>query len=119
MAIATPDDVNYVVTSGLFFINGIACFLRNKLKTTQLEIVSTNEDIIVDNAGSYSTGTGTVNIVGLNPQSIEGGGELKVSVVPANQAVVKPLRNFVLNFDESRSVATAVIDYQDTAVSLT
>ncbi len=118
MAIATPDDVNYVVTSGQFFINGIACTLRNKLKTTQLEIVSVNEDVIVDNAGSYLTGTGAVNIVGLNPQSIEGGGDLKVSVVPANQAVVKPLRNFVLNFDESRSVATAIIDYQDTNVSL-
>ena len=119
MSIAVPDDVNYIVTSGQFFINGIACIIRNKLNSTQLEIVSTNEDVIVDNAGSYSTGGGTVNIVGLNPQSIEGGGDLKVSVIPANQAVVKPLRNFVLNFDESRSVATAIIDYQDIAVSLT
>ena len=56
---------------------------------------------------------------GLNPQSIEGGGQLKISVVPANQAVVKPLRNYVLSFDESRSNAVAIIDYQDTAVSLT
>ena len=119
MAIAVPDDVNYIVTSGEFFINGTACIIRNKLGSTQLQIVSRNEDVIVDNAGSYSTGGGTVNIVGLNPQSIEGGGDLKVSVVPANQAVVKPLRNFVLQFDESRSNATAVIDFQDIAVSLT
>jgi len=119
MAIAVPDDVNYIVTSEKFYVGGVSCYLRNKLNTTQLEIVSTNEDIIVDNAGSYSTGGGTVNIVGLNPQSIEGGGDLKVSVIPANQAVVKPLRNYVLTFDESRSNAVAIIDYQDTAVSLT
>jgi len=118
MAIAGPDDQEYRITSGRFSIGAITCTLRNKLNTNKLEIVSTTGDIIIDNAGSYEEGTGKVNIVGFTPSSIDGGSDLKISVVPANQSVVKPLRNYILTFDEAAATATATIDYQETSVSL-
>ena len=118
MAIAGPDDEEYRVTSGRFSIGSTTCTLRNKLKTNKLEIVSTSGDIIVDNAGNYEEGSGKVNIVGFKPSSIDGGTDLKISVLPANQSVIKPLRNYVLSFDEAASSATATIDYQETSVSL-
>jgi len=118
MAIAGPDDQEYRVTSGRFSIGAITCTLRNKLNTNKLEIVSTAGDVIVDNAGSYEEGSGKVSIVGFNPSSIDGGTDLKISVVPANQSVVKPLRNYILTFDEAAAAATATIDYQETSVSL-
>ena len=80
--------------------------------------MSTSGDIIVDNAGNYEEGSGKVNIVGFKPSSIDGGTDLKISVLPANQSVIKPLRNYVLSFDEAASSATATIDYQETSVSL-
>jgi hypothetical protein len=118
MAIAGPDDQEYRISSGRFSIGAITCTLRNKLNTNKLEIVSTAGDVIIDNAGSYEEGSGKVNIVGFTPSSIDGGTDLKVSVVPANQSVVKPLRNYILTFDEAAATATATIDYQETSVSL-
>ena len=118
MAIAGPDDEVHRVESGRFTIGSATCTLRNKLKTNKLEIVSTAGDIVVDNAGNYEEGAGKVNLIGFNPAAIDGGTELKISVTPANQSVVKPLRNYVLTFDATRSSATATVDYQETSVSL-
>lgn len=118
MQISAPDDEFYRVTSGRFSIAGISCFIRNRLESNILEIVSTSGDIIKDNVGFYEEGSGLVQLEGFNPSTIDGGGELKVSVVPANQSTVSPLRNYTLNFDETRSNATAIIDYQELGVTL-
>lgn len=118
MQIAGPDDEVHRVTSGRFSISGTSCFIRNKLSSNKLEVVSTNGDIIQDNVGNYEEGSGKVNIVGLNVAAVDGGSTLKISVTPANQSVVKPLRNYVLALDTTKSSATAVIDYQDISVAL-
>jgi len=118
MQIAAPDDEFHRVTSARFSIAGISCFIRNRLKTNILEIVSVGGDIIKDNVGYYEEGSGIVQLEGFNPSTIDGGGELKVSVVPANQSTVAPLRNYTLNFDESLSSASAILDYQELQVTL-
>ena len=118
MQISAPDDEFYRVTSARFSIDGISCFIRNRLKSNTLEIVTTTGNVIKDNVGFYTEGTGLVQLEGFNPSSVDGGSELKVSVVPANQSTIKPLRNYTLNFDETQSSATAILDYQDTEISL-
>ena len=118
MSIAIPDDVNRIVTSGRFVFNGKTCFIRNKLSSKKLEIVNIDGGVEVDNVGSYETGTGKVEIVGFKPTSIEGGTELKVSVVPTNQSTIRPLRNYIIDFDAGVSFAQSQIDNQNTKLAL-
>ena len=118
MPIATPDDVNRIVTSGRFVFNSRTCFIRNKLSSLKLEIVDIDGNIQVDNIGSYETGTGKVSLVGFNPTTIEGGSTLKISVTPNNESTIRPLRNFTLNLDTDALVATAQIDFQNTQLTL-
>ena len=118
MAISIPDDVNRVVTSGRFEFNGKTCFIRNKLSSKKLEVVNIDGGVEVDNVGSYDTGSGKVEIVGFKPTSIEGGSELKVSVVPTNQSTIRPLRNYVIDFDSGVSFAQSQIDNQNTRLAL-
>ena len=44
--------------------------------------------------------------------------QIKLTVTPANQSTVRPLRNYVLKLDEQASNALAQIDYQNTQTSL-
>ena len=118
MAIATPDDVNRIVTSGRFVFNSRTCFIRNKLSSLKLEMVDIDGNVQVDNIGSYETGTGKVSLVGFNPTTIEGGSTLKISVTPNNESTIRPLRNFTLNLDTDALVATAQIDFQNTQLTL-
>ena len=117
-AIATADDELVRVSSSRFTFNSRICFIRNKLSSTKLQIVNADGGIEVDNIGTYSPDTGVVRLEGFNPTSIEGGSELKISVVPANQSTIRPLRNYVLNIDTQLSTALAQIDYQNTQTSL-
>ena len=118
MPIATPDDVNRIVTSGRFVFNSRTCFIRNKLSSLKLEMVDIDGNVQVDNIGSYETGTGKVSLVGFNPTTIEGGSILKISVTPNNESTIRPLRNFTLNLDTDALVATAQIDFQNTQLTL-
>ena len=118
MPIATPDDVNRIVTSGRFVFNSRTCFIRNKLSSLKLEMVDIDGNVQVDNIGSYETGTGKVSLVGFNPTTIEGGSTLKISVTPNNESTIRPLRNFTLNLDTDALVATAQIDFQNTQLTL-
>lgn len=116
-AIAQPDDVNRIVTSSLFTFNGKDCLIRNVLNSNKLEIIDNDGAIQVDNIGSYDAGTGTVSLVGFNPTALQTP-NLQISVVPANQSTIRPLRNFVLDIDNVKSIATAQLDFQNTLVSL-
>jgi hypothetical protein len=116
--IANPDDEFYRITSNRFVFDGVACTIRNKLNSNKLEIVDIDGQIKVDNVGSYTAETGTVSLVGFRPTSIEGGTEIKISVVPTNQGTIRPLRNYVLNIDDELSITSAQIDYQETRVTL-
>lgn len=116
--LANPDDVNYIVTSTRFTFNDETCFIRNKLSDNKLEIVGVTSGILqADNIGEYNATAGTVTIRGFAPTSIEGS-FIRVSVTPANQSTIKPLRNYILTIDNERSTADATIDYQNTAVIL-
>ena len=116
-AIAQPDDVNRILTSSLFTFNGKDCLIRNVLNSNKLEIIDNDGAIQVDNIGSYDAGTGTVSLVGFNPSALQTP-NLQISVVPANQSTIRPLRNFVLDIDNVKSTTTAQLDFQNTLVSL-
>jgi hypothetical protein len=74
---------------------------------------------LLNNVGEYLPESGIVDIVAIQPQALLFGvNYIKVSVTPENQSVVKPLRNYILNIDPSRSSATALIDRQTTSLEI-
>ena len=109
--IASPDDVNYVITSGAFTYQNKACILRNKLNSNKLEVFNTEDNIvIIDNVGDYSSDT--VRIVGLQVDAFIGADNfIKVSATPANQSVVTPFRQDIVEYDLARSF-TQIVDVQ-------
>jgi hypothetical protein len=117
VVLADPDDELYRVTSSRFTFGGRSCILRNQLTSNKLQIVSTAGTVVLDNAGTYSTTNGTVNIRGVTFDAYEGA-SIKISVTPANQSTIKPLRNYILELDAALSIAQGIIDYQNTEVTL-
>ena len=115
--IAQPDDVNRILTTSLFTFNGKTCSIRNVLNSNKLQIVDNDGTIQIDNIGSYEASTGTVSLVGFNPTALQGQ-SLQVSVVPANQSTIRPLRNFILDIDNVKSIPVAQLDFQNTLVTL-
>lgn len=109
VAIQPADDEFYRVDSTPFVVSGKTVKIRNKLKTTKLEIVTLDGlTVVVDNAGSYDPVAGTLNLVGLKPSSVIGGvNYIKVSVIPSNQSSISPEREDIIVFDEEPSFAAA------------
>ena len=116
-AIAQPDDVNRILTTSLFTFNGKTCSIRNVLNSNKLQIVDNEGTTQIDNIGSYDASVGTVSLVGFNPTALQGQ-TLQVSVVPANQSTIRPLRNFILDIDNVKSIPIAQLDFQNTLVTL-
>ena len=108
--IADSDDVNYIITSTTFIYNGKTCIIRNRLSSTKLEIIGVSDSVVyVDNIGSYST-TGTLSLVGFNPDSIIGGVNfIKISVIPANQSSIVPQRNDIITYDSGPSFTSGIV----------
>ena len=121
VALATPDDVNRILESTPFTINGNTCTIRNKLSSTTLEIFdATNNTILFDNIGNYNQNTGKVSIIGFGGTvTAFNGSAIKISVVPANQNTIKPLRNYIINLDTGKTSAAGTIDFQNTTTTLT
>lgn len=118
VAIAAADDVNFRITSSKFIFNGVKSSIRNQLESTKLQVVAASDGSLqADNIGEYEPENGKVVLRGLNISSFEGSA-IKISVVPANQSTIKPLRNYILNIDASLSTARGVVDYQTTRVTL-
>lgn len=118
MEIAEPDDVNHTVESSRFTYNGQACVIRNTLNSNTLHIENLSSgNIVLDNIGSYASATGIVQLISFNPDSIVGE-QLKLTVLPANQATIRPLRNYIINVDTTTSFSRATIDYQNTKASI-
>jgi hypothetical protein len=119
VALAAPDDVNYIITSNQFTLNNKICIIRNKLETNNLQIVDTDNNIQVNDIGFYNQNNGVVTITGFAPTSISGGiNYIRITATPANQSTIIPLRNYVLNIDTTRSFASGIIDYGRTQVAL-
>ncbi len=120
MKIATPDDLNRTVESTVFTFENKVCQIKNKLSGTTLQILDVDGNVLLDNVGEYKPADGQVEIIGFNPQAFIGADTfIKFSVVPENQSVVKPLRNYIIKFDTVKSSTTATIDRQQTALKVT
>tara|TARA_B100001248_G_scaffold134304_1_gene100843 strand:- start:112 stop:1977 length:1866 start_codon:yes stop_codon:yes gene_type:complete len=105
------------VTSSRFTFNSKTCTIRSKFNSTTLEIINTSEGVELDNIGSFDPKAGRVNLVGFSPTEVTGG-ELKISVRPANESTIRPLRASVIDIDPAASKANAVLDYQEIQASL-
>ena len=110
VSIAVPDDDTLTVTSSAFVYNGVNCRIQNKLSSNILQIVALGDQrIIIDNIGSYNPTAGTATITYFIPSSILGGvNYIKLSVVPANQSAITPIRNNILEYDAGSSFARGV-----------
>lgn len=115
--IAVPDDINTIIQSSNFTFEGETCTIKNKLGTTQLQIINAAGNIVQDNAGSYTPSTGVVNIVGVTISAFEGS-SLRINAVPEDQNTIKPLRNYILKYDTITSRTQGIFDYQNTAVTI-
>ena len=111
------DDTFKIITSSRFTFNSKDCQIENRLNSNTLQIVNTGGAVEVDNIGSFDAPAGRVDLVGFNPTSISGDA-IKITATPANQSTIRPLRATVLDIDTVASKATAVLDYQETQVSL-
>ncbi len=120
MKIASPDDQIYSVTSSIFEFYGAVCQIKNVLNGTRLEIIDIDNNVLLDNVGEYKPLDGEVNIIGFAPDAFIGGNQfIKISVLPDNPSVIRPLRNYVLRLDTSESSATATTDRQTTSLQVT
>ena len=117
VTLAAPNATLPTITSTGFTFNTQACTIKNKLGDTKLQVVSVDGTIEVDNVGSYNTDTGVVSLVGFKPSAIDTSA-ITFTVEPANQNTIRPLRNYVLDIDTTTSTSKAVLDYQNTAVSI-
>jgi hypothetical protein len=106
--LASPDDVNHIITSNQFTLKNKTCVLRNKLNSNKLEVFNTEDsEVLVDNVGSY-TGD-TVSIVGLQIDNFIGSETtIKLSAKPANESAVTPFRQDIVEFDTSQSFSRIV-----------
>jgi hypothetical protein len=113
-----PNKETYTLTSSKFTFNGIRCTFRNKLNSSVIQIIDVLGNLIASNIGSYDAETGVVDIIGTNIENFEGA-NIKISVVPFNQSTVRPLRNYLLTYDPTRSTARAIIDRQRVSTAVT
>ena len=117
--ISSPDPADYIVNSSTFIFNGKVCSIKNALNLTKLQIVNSIGEVEIDNIGSYEALTGTINLTGFAPTAITAGvNYIKLSVTPANQSTIRPLRSYILDLDEGPSFATSGVDRQQTDVTL-
>lgn len=115
VALSSPDDVNHIITSTSFTYAGAICSLKNELNSTKIQIIDRDNNVIVDNIGSYAPSTGRVQLNGFAPGVITSGDAfIKVSAVPLSSNSIVPLRNYYLDIDPSISTANAIIDRQNT-----
>jgi hypothetical protein len=118
VVIASPDDVNRIVTTTNMTVDSKTCRIQNVLSSNKLELVDINTlNIVKDNVGSYDAGSGKVSITGLNVSAFVGDA-IKVTVVPADTGTVRPLRNHILKLDTAKTSAIGTIDNQNTKTIL-
>lgn len=119
VALAAPDDVSYIIESSTFNYNNRVCSIKNKLNSNILQVIDADGGVQVNNVGTYNSTNGVISITGFAPVSIVSGQTyISLSVVPANQSTISPLRNYILNIDDNRSYASGIVDYGKTQVAL-
>ena len=119
IALAPADDINRVITSSTFTLNGKVALIKNKLSSTKLQVTDTLNNVLIDNVGQYVPQTGKIELIGFSPSSITSGQTfIKISATPSNENVIKPLRNFVISLDDDASFASGLVDRQTINVAL-
>jgi len=117
VALAEPNALISTFSSTRFTFNSQACVIKNKPGTTKLQIIAEDGTVEIDNIGSYNNASGAVTLTGFKPTAFEGAA-ISLSVTPANQNTIRPLRNYIIEIDVATSSSAAVLDYQTTAVSI-
>ena len=118
VTLAEPSLTRATVTSARFTYLGQTAVIRNKLGTNILQVQSLSEEILIDNIGSYTPSTGTVELIAFAPEAATND-TIKISVIPANESTIRPLRNYIIDIDAGLSFAKAQVDYQNTLNVLT
>lgn len=108
VAIAAPDDVNYSVSSTSFVYENELCFIKNQLKTMNLQVVNAAGDVIIDSVGNYSDNK--ISLIAFTASEFTGD-QIKISATPANPSTIKPLRNFILDIDTSRTYINSTVEF--------
>lgn len=117
--LGAPEPTSNTLTTSTFLFNNKVCSIRNLLNSTKLQIINSLGEVEVDNIGSYNTLDGAVTITGFLPTGITAGVDyIKVSVKPANESTVRPLRSYILDIDEGPSFATGTVDRQQSDITL-
>lgn len=119
VTIAAPDDVQTIITSSTFRLDNRVCLIKNELNKNKLIITDTLGNVVRDNVGSFDAAKGEIELNGFAPESITSGQAfIKISAKPADESVVRPLRNYVIKLDEDASFASALVDRQTVNVTL-
>ena len=119
MALKGADDITNIITSTIFEYEGVVALIRNKLSSTRLQIQDIDGNVLLDNVGEYNPSKGTVTITGFTPQALIGGNDyIKISAIPLNESVIRPLRNYVIKLDNTETFATATLDRQETGLTV-
>ena len=118
--LASFNDTTHTIQSSQFVYRNSVCIFRNKLSSNKIEIfVPATGTILETGIGSYDNLNGVLTINTFAPTSIVGGlSEIKVSVVPQDQAVISPLRNYILTLDTGASRSYGNIENTDQKIVL-
>ena len=119
VVLAEPDKDDHTVISSVFKSNGLNVVIKNKLGTNQLQLLDLNEVVKIANIGTYNAAKGQVEIRSLlvDKDSYIGDG-IKISVLPANQSTISPLRNYIITQDEDLSTVLSNVDRGEVKVTL-
>lgn len=117
--LSEPDNDDHTILSSVFKSNGQNVTIKNKLGSTQLQLIDLNNVVKVTNVGSYDPAKGTVFLSSLvvDKNSYIGNG-IKISALPANQSTIKPLRNYIITQDEDLSSVISNLYNNDVKVTL-
>lgn len=117
-ALASPDKDTHTITTSSFLWQGKNVVIKNELGSHKLQIFNLDGDLEFGNIGHYDEAKGQVLISGLEVQTNDLPVEIKISVVPANSSTIRPLRNYIIELDESVSTTRALVDEGTIKVSL-
>ena len=120
--LSPPDKDDYIIRSNPFLYGGFGnreAFVKNRLGTNILQIVSPGGEILLDNVGYYEYKTGRVRLTGFQPDTILNGlNYLKFTSTPLDPSVIAPLRNYVLRVDTNSLFVQPIRNLSETKVNL-
>ena len=119
VVLAEPDKDDHTVVSSVFKSNGLNVVIKNKLGTNQLQLLDLNDVVKIANIGTYNAAKGQVEIRSLLVDKDNHIGDgIKISVLPANQSTISPLRNYIITQDEDLSTVLSNVDRGEVKVTL-